>query len=89
LCTIFDKLKFRIWKSVLHEDCRQFDKLSNGVEYEFIGLTELELWLFYSAAVFLLARNFRFLARAYAHELPGISKGHYDGNSHERAFELP
>ena len=64
LCTVLDQVNCIIWKSVLWGSCGEFDKLSNGISYNIIGLTKWELQLFYCAAVFLLVRNFRFLVLA-------------------------
>ena len=68
LCTVFAYLTYRIWKSVLHEQCRGFHQLSNNMNCFFIGLEDLDLWRIDCTAIFLLTKNFRLLVLTHAHE---------------------
>ena len=57
------------WREcIIYESCKEFDKVSNGISYDSIELTEKELCLFYCDGVFHIMRNFRFLVHISAHE---------------------
>ena len=53
---------------LIQGSCGKFDKISNGISYNFIGLMEWELQLFYCAAIFHPARNSSFLVLAHTQE---------------------
>jgi len=74
LPAVLVKYNYRIWKGVLQKGCRKFSRLSNGISYGPIGLTEQVLCLFYCTSDFQIARKFLDICFILAHMFLGMSK---------------